>query len=310
MRIPRKAPMALATFVLAAATGHLMQSGANHAARLRSEPDPVPAPVRTAAAPVAASALAGAVITPLRADTSALRTIPDLPPTEPPRLASGTPFAIPAGAPGALPSSVDNQNSLDLSPFGLHCPAPRLDVAGRPKAILAITLTAPCNPSEDVTLRHAGLSVTGRTDSDGLLSIDLPALGPSAQVSARLASGATAEASLDVPGLDGLTRVVMAHDQSLPFRFGTPRGTAETLTLVAGKTLIDVYSARAGKTQIGPRIEAGVTADSCGKVIAGTVVMGAGDPIPFDIAMPGCDAIGDSVVLAMDPPSPLVLAGR
>jgi len=303
MRIPRKAPMALATFVLAAATGHLMQSGVDHAVRLRSQPDPAPTQART-------SALAGAVITPLRAETGTPRSFPDLPATVAPRLASGASVVLPSGAPGALPASIDTQNGLDLSPFGLQCTSPRLDVAARDGAILAITIKAPCNPSEEVTLRHAGLSLTGWTDSDGNLAVDLPALGLSSRVSAAFASGASAEARLDMPGLEGVTRLAMVHDRGVPFRFGAPHGAGKVRTLVAGQTLIDVYSAPAGTTPLRPTIEAEVTRDSCGKVIAGTVVMGAGEPVPFDIAMPGCDAIGDSVVLAIDPPAPLVLAGR
>ncbi len=305
MRIPRRASMALATFVLAATTGHVMQNGVDYAARLRGQP--AIAPVADA---VGASALAGAVITPLRADTAASLPLPDLPVAIVPRLATGPHIAAPPRADAALPGTVVRHNDLDLSPFGLSCQAPSLVAVARPGGLLAVTLTASCNPSEPVTIRHGGLSITGRTSTAGLLSVDLPALAPVARVVAELASGAGAETDTEVPGIAGLTRVVLSHDRAIPLRLSGNAPGSDLRTIRNADAQAEIYSASALVPSDRLAIEAEVTAQSCGRTIEASLLVGSGTPIPVQIAMPGCDALGDRVVLRLDLPAPLVVAGH
>lgn len=367
MQVRRRVLMAGATFLLAAATGHVMQSGDAISARLRSvsQVDEVmrPVPGATAVTPLQASlmrqsgpddviiaaeiAVAGAGPAPqplpVRADLPAL---PDLPAAGP------TPFTAGVLLSGRLDGLDTYQRPASAADarydaFGIPCAAPVLTLAATEAALLAVTIAASCHPDERMTIHHAGLIFTMQTDTAGQVWVLLPALTRDAEVSIGFNDGDKARAVQTVEGLAAMSRVAVQWRGRPGFRlnvyedgaaFGQaghvtasdPRDPATTeggfLMLlgdpaVEAPMLAEVYTlpegppARPVKAEL--TIEAEVTGSACGRILHGEALYAraGAEPRrdPLRLAMPGCDAMGDFVMLALpDLPRPasVVVAGR
>ncbi|MGL4310230.1 MAG: hypothetical protein ACRCSU_07055, partial [Paracoccaceae bacterium] len=81
-----------------------------------------------------------------------------------------------------------------------------LDLTAEPNAMIGLTLLAPCAPETRVVLRHAGLTVTGKTSITGSLFTALPALDAKGDVSATLKGLPTVDAKVDVPDMASVRR--------------------------------------------------------------------------------------------------------
>ncbi|EBA05736.1 hypothetical protein [Sagittula stellata] len=76
-------------------------------------------------------------------------------------------------------------------------------------AMVDLTLSAPCNGSERVTLHHQGMMFTDVTDASGNLDVTVPALAENALFIASFASGDGATAMTEVSSLPFYDRVVV-----------------------------------------------------------------------------------------------------
>ncbi|MEM7321160.1 MAG: hypothetical protein AAF408_19310, partial [Pseudomonadota bacterium] len=190
-----------------------------------------------------------------------------------------------------------------------------------------LSVMAPCNGNQRVTVHHSGLVFTDTTDSDGKLNVRVPALSERAVFVVAFDNGSGAVASTSVEALASVERVAIQWDgptgiQVHAREFGasytepghvwarsqsTGNGTVDRLgepSTLAPK-LAEIYSFpndagdRNGVVSIS--IEAEVTAENCAREItAQTLELRNGQSLRtrnLVLSMPNCDATGDFLVL-------------
>lgn len=376
MQIKRRAITVGTTFFLAAATGHVMQNGDAISAKLLgadSPEQPVLASVEMTAG-VMASAPASAPLPPVKpaaAETAAPETaspavaapapdlpdaildvtaarsvpgLPDLPAAEPKPLVAGTLLA--ARLEGLDKGYVRPETAADAnySVFGIACGDSTLSLEATARAMLRVTLAAPCFPNERVVISHSGLTVAVATDKAGDLDLMLPALTAEATVDVRIGTEEVMSATHDVTGLDALSRVAVQWEGVEGFHlsafengaaFGMPghvsaaqprdRATSDGgfLTVLGDPAVDHPMLAEAYTAPVATRvddivIEAEVTATTCGRALDGEALRMAPGAATrtekLSFAMPGCDAVGDFLMLSLGPvaeaPVAMVLSGK
>lgn len=211
-------------------------------------------------------------------------------------------------------------------------PAPQLaeqdctvqfDLIPQPGAMLGLSLLAPCHADQRVVLKHAGLAITAKTSASGSYFGTLPALTAEAEVEVRFASGETANAALSLPEADGLRRFAVQWQDPDAFQlhafeagagYGDPghfsaaqtgqAGNGAFLTILGDAStelplLAEVFTF-AGDKPSEIVLEAAVTAGTCGHEMIGETLVAEGGAVSvadLTLAMPGCDALGDILVL-------------
>lgn len=208
-----------------------------------------------------------------------------------------------------------------------------LNAATKPGAMVALDLDAPCQQSQNFTLHHEGMMLSFATNARGEFSVDVPALRPRAVYLVSFANGSHATAETDVPGVTDVDRVVLQWlDDFSPelhaFEFSAdygenghvwPEKTNSMATLISaeGGNLLKYMPAQIGGRhaqvytfptgtiqrtgQISLSIETEVTAKNCSQNFAvetlRTQDFGLVEIEELTLAMPGCDAIGEYLVL-------------
>ena len=205
-------------------------------------------------------------------------------------------------------------------------------VASATNAALAnvrLSVEAPCNRNERVTIHHTGMMFTRTTDSDGRLTATVPALSETAIFVVEFDNGKGAVATAEVPSLADYDRVVLQwtgnggfqmHAREFGAEYGsqghvwsgsgrasargavvTRLGDANTLS----PSLAEIYTfpvANAPQSgTINLTIEAEVTQRNCGRDIAAQSIEMRQDRSlrtqDLVLSMPGCSAVGDFLVL-------------
>lgn len=227
---------------------------------------------------------------------------------------------------GALPEQ-------ELSPFGLPCGL-SVTTTAIDGAQVALDIMDPCQPHSRVVIEHSGLNLTGRTDVMGLLTMDVPVFETPAFFTVRMPDG-TSESSLAiVPDLGGYYRVGLQWNENRALElhaleFGATYGEAGHIWQGSAGSVDRALSGEGGfVTQVGdadvdspmlaqiyslPRdtldttgnvrlsIEAPVTEANCGQdTLARTLELeedGSVAVIELTFTFPGCDAVGDYLVL-------------
>lgn len=383
MQIKRRAITVGTTFFLAAATGHVMQNGDAISARLRGTnavEQPVLASVETTAGVLASasSATSAPAATPTMEPAAAEATVPaaapapivapapdmleaiidvaasrsvpglpDLPAAEPKPLVAATLLAaLAARLDGLDKGYVRPETAADVnySVFGIACADSALTLDATARAMLRLTLSAPCFPNERVVISHSGLTFATATDKAGDLDLMLPALDAEAKVDVRIGTEEVMSATHDVIGLDALSRIAVQWEGAEGFHlsafengaaFGAPghvsaarprdRATSDGgfLTILGDPAvdrpmLAEVYTAPAATRVDEVVIEAEVSAATCGRALDGAALrMAPGAAVesePLSLAMPGCDAVGDFLMLSLGPvavaPVAVALSGK
>lgn len=335
----RKISIVAATFLLAAATGHVMQTA--------QEPMPAPAPLRGASLlPQPDVALeAGPQIEVIRTAVTGL-TISEVAalPTTTPRPLAAEMLIPPAAQPNEPP----------VARFGAACAPAGLTLTPAAQGLISVSVAAPCVPNAKVVLTQGELTFAVRLDADGNWSGLVPALGDDVTISARLSASEVLSARQTVEAGEAVNRVILlwsgqaavhlnAYEYGAEYegaghiRAATPRTPDTPLggyMMVygdgAGGPSAEVYSAPAAMTNLRIDLEAPVTAQSCGRDLQARVLRVHGGvvdtAVPVSFAMPDCpasvsraslaetgalpeDALGGAVV--MDLPGPvLAFAGR
>ncbi|NUB45412.1 hypothetical protein GEU84_013520 [Fertoebacter nigrum] len=319
MDLKRKAAMVVLTLAVAFACGQFVQYGTGFGPRLASLP-PEADPTPRAIVPLAADSVE-VIATPVEAPSA-----PRLPDQAMLPAPADLPIAIPLPAePAALPPLTAEAPAIT----SLDCPV-QLDVTAQPDAMLGVTMLAPCHANQRVVLRHAGLAFTGKTSATGGLFLTIPGLQADAEVSVLFADGDTAEGRTRLPDMADTRRFAvqwMADDmfQLHAFENGADYGTpghisaADPQRPAAGvptrggflsplgdasvdlPMLAEVYTfPKSADVPVSVAIEAAVTEATCNRDLLGeTLVSVAGKVTVTDltVAMPGCDALGDYLVL-------------
>ncbi len=254
----RKLTLVVGTVGIAIGAGHLVES----------RTAPAPAALPTAVVPVSAG--------------------PD--PAASPVLAAPVP-AAPVAAPAAVPPPVasvpDCAASLRLIPL--------------PGGDISVWLKAPCAADARVELRQDGIATAWRVLPSGNLFVTLPALSARPVVAARLASGDTVIAMTEVPEVAGLRRIGVAWAGRDAFQLLVDGGLSP---VVLGDGGVDrpLRAAVATLPPGGamPTLEAAVTPSTCGREMTGQIIVQDGARAGVSdlaLSMPGCDAVGDILVL-------------
>lgn len=203
-----------------------------------------------------------------------------------------------------------------------------------PGAMVDVTLTAPCHPSERVTIHHQGMMFTDVTDATGVLAVSVPALAEKALFIASFATGdgATAMAAVDMLPLYDRVAVQWKGAAGLGLHareFGaayftkghihagaagdlsaTAKGESGFLTVLGDADSpealhAEVYSFPKGAAEhpgsIALTVEAEITASNCDKTIeAQTLEIRDDESLRtrnLTLTMPGCTTTGDFLVL-------------
>jgi hypothetical protein len=318
------------TFLLALATGHLMQNGTAIASLLGKGRMPTLA-VSSDAAP---AEIVESTVTELSADTksapvdTSMPAIPEFPAADILPLGGGTSLAARMVKVERGYSRVKSAADADYNSFGLTCGDTTLALSPAPYALIDLHLSAPCHPNERVEVTLDGLAVAYSTDAKGQLLVTLPALDLNVDIAVRFATGDGAEAATVAAQASGTSRVAIgwtgiagfglnAYEDGAGFggsghrhigAAGAP-GAADRGYLmllgdpgVAQPLLAQVYTSPADGSEVRIEVEAAVTTATCGRALTGkTVALTGGTKTVTDLslAMPGCDAAGDLVVMDM-----------
>lgn len=201
-------------------------------------------------------------------------------------------------------------------------------------AMVELTVSAPCMVNERFTLHHSGLMVTTATDAEGHRKLIVPALSAKPVFIATFAAGPTAMTRAEVDTLDYYDRAVVQWRGPLGPQLhaleydagygdtghvwaGTPRdlamaarGTGGFPTRLGddslpGAHMAEVYTFPTGIARqagdIDLSLEVEVTKANCGTDITAQALQKSGAARmrvrELSLAMPGCDAIGDYLVL-------------
>jgi hypothetical protein len=328
--LKRKLARVVAILAVALGAGQLMQSLSHpdQAAQVaRSETAQKAKDIEPLAAgneATAAAALPAPALTPPRLpDNGVVRAtltgpVPALPPAAVVDLTSP-----------ALPAAPQPEAAAPAVAAADPC-ATTLDLANGANAMIGLTLIAPCHPNERVVLKHAGLAVTGKTTATGALFVDIPAMQKDGQVEVLFADGSKISNAVAVPEVAEMRRfavqwqaddtfVVHAFEDELGYDGpgdvspANPHAPAPGLpakggflTLLGDATtdlplLAQLYTLPADpKAKAVVVVEAPVTQASCGREILAETLFSSGSRVTINdlaAAMPGCDAIGDYLVL-------------
>lgn len=314
MKLFHKVGLVLTTFIMAAATGHVMQN-ANNSQRL-------------------------ATVSPAGLDALGLRNIEPVANlqsgTQPALLATQLPqIAVPAMrrpqpvAELALPPEPPQEG---LGFVHANCPAPQFDAQAGPAASVRLGISAPCLGTGLATIHHQGVALPVTLTAQGTWTGLVPALAEQAEFTVELANGQSLSVVQMVPDLLGVNRVVLLSDGAIPLSLhdldndvgeGTknalaPRGPDTPLAgwkpvfdTAVGTQQVQIFDGPAMANDANLMIEALVTADSCGQNVSlrvARVMRGHGEaPVEISLAMPPCDGAAGAVLMPL-PNSTMTLA--
>lgn len=287
MNIKRSASRAGALLVVAIATGHWAQSSPSSSFSAGAVPEPALKQIEL----VAATAHPAAAASP---EMARARTAQPSAPVMTEAMAQGL---------------------ANAAAYGPDC-QPRLNLSALPGALLDLHLHAPCHPGESVRLRHGPLVFAERLNELGQVSLTLPALEREGRVSALFSDASYVAAGAAVTGLEQQRRLVVQFIGEDSFQLhALENGAAYGLPLAqsAGQLIslghpgalmpmrAEVYSFPMDQNLLAEAvIEAEVTEATCGREMLGeTLSLSHGRITRTDLhlSMPGCEAIGDILVL-------------
>ncbi len=310
MKSGRRLIRVAAVIAVALGAGHVAQSGSG--------------PGQAAQAPARVAGL----VPRAAANTTRVSYQPDLPG---PALSD---IALPALPRAMLRPAAVAAPPLDPPRTGADAGGPRdctplLALSPRPGAMIDILLSAPCRAGERVVLRHSGLAVTYRANEAGAVFASIPALDADARVSFLFAGGETVAAGLALPEASEHRRFgvqwmgprtfgVNAFEDGADYggaghvSAAQPHGPGPGLLpdrgflSVLGDASVDmpmlaeIYTYPAGLATTPVLIEAAVTTETCGREVLGDLLTADRGNLrlaDLSVTMPGCDAVGDYLVL-------------
>ena len=256
-----------------------------------------------------------------------------LPDAEPAAAPVTTAPDLPAALADAVIRAVVRDTDPEVSDFGLPCDV-TVSASALPGALIAVDVMAPCQPEARVLIEHSGLTLTGRTDAMGLMVMDLPAFQSPAYLTVRLPEGDSRNALVHIPDLDAFDRVAVQWEEDRQLMLhaipeGTAFGAPGHIWQEAPGSLNDAVTGRSGVlmnlgsaevdtpmlaqvityprralTEAAPvalSVDAPITDTTCGKPVEARAIelarSGEVEVVPLNLTLPGCDAVGDYLVL-------------
>lgn len=314
------------TLACALGIGHVMQRGqpapvytpAPAPASAQDAPIAAPRPKAVRIAEVSALDIEKIALTAARTDDEVTLNRPSAP-SLPAPVAASTPDA-------ALPVTPKDPEVPELG-----CAVTARAMPGA-MAMVDLAVAAPCLGNSRLVVHHNGMTFTAITDAQGNLDLTVPALAERAVFIAAFDNGEGAVATARVEDIADFDRVVLQWQGEAGFQihalefgasYGEPghvwsgveaqgadgRTTGSVIRLGEGDALspllAEVYTfpvARADRAgDIALSVEAEVTPGNCGRDISAQLLERKGNDRvqtrELDLSVPGCDAVGDFLVL-------------
>jgi hypothetical protein len=309
MDVKRKVGLVGVTVVVALGVGHLLQGGfGSQPRRVVEAPRPV------AITPLAAG-LGSTSQSPATHEAAPAPEIPEA-------------ALLPLQATPAEPEPTEGP-AWALSGDSRNCPV-SLDLTAAPKAMIDVTLLAPCSPEERVVIRHGGLAITGKTSLTGALFVSIPGMEEESVVSVLMPDGKDISAEISLPDLPIYRRIAVQWMDKDTFQLhafedgaiyggkghisaanpgnklaGIPSKSGFMAFLgddsVALPMLAEVYTY---PIDLGVPVELTIEVDvsevTCNRELLGELLLSEGGTYgatDLTLATPECDAIGDVLVL-------------
>lgn len=211
--------------------------------------------------------------------------------------------------------------SVAVEELARNC-AMQLGLLPLPNAMIGISLLAPCHPSARAVIRHDAMAFTGQTSPSGGLITLMPALSVAADVRISFSDGQDVTGRVTIPDLGQVRRFVLqwqdgaqiglhafendaeynsdGHIWSQAPRQVGMQGFLKSLGDPTSRLPLqgELYSFGPEPTRLD--LEAEVTADTCGKVLFGEMILSQGGQVQVSdlaLAMPDCSAIGEILIL-------------
>jgi hypothetical protein len=300
MRVNRRYVMAATTFVLAAATGHVMQRGAAPA-RTDGQQTSAAVPLIDQSTPIVLLSAGPAV-------PGDLPALPKGPMAGPLVLRADTGLAARVGRLDVAPTSGATAADVQYSAFGFACAEPGLSVTRPADGALSLMVDAPCDAGRALRVSLGDLTLDARTDEAGQLTLDLPDLGGADSLTVALDGGLPVTASVPAVSGPGAAAVALrwagaaSFDLGARLADGTPARQPVTYrfgTGPAAETVLYLSLTGAG-AEFDLDVMAEITPDTCGKTVTASLLhLGGADrmaeAVSFDL--PDCSAVGDLVLL-------------
>lgn len=211
---------------------------------------------------------------------------------------------------------------------------PVLSSAGEVATIVTLSLEAPCHANTPVTIHHQGMMFSAMTGADGTVDVEVPALAEVAVFIAAFDDGQGAVTTLSVPDFAEYDRAVLQWrgDASVnlsAYEFGA--GFGETGHIWAGSMADETramsgeggFLMKLGDDQVDDAFhaevyvfptammqrdgevmlvaEAEITDANCEQELEAQSIQvgpdGASNALDLIMVMPGCDAVGDYLIL-------------
>lgn len=227
----------------------------------------------------------------------------------------------------AMPAAVTTNSAANATdPCGRA-----LNTELRPGALVELALAASCDAGHVVTISHGGLTFEDVIGPDGMLSVAVPAIKPAAEFTVTFEDSASLTAFVMVPDAAHFDRVALQMEEAAALsvhalEFGARPGTSGHVSPQDPKAPMRAVRAFGGfLTQLGSpeaqraevysfpsrttrrdgvvrlHVEAQVTQANCGRSLNAEALQtrkgGGLRRIEVVVDMPGCEAVGDTLVL-------------
>lgn len=299
------------SLALAVGTGHVMQNGLPVIGGTRPQPKP------SAIVPLSASF----------SDKSGAG-LPQLPDVAAPLLKGDA--ALPGRIAGleSLGRSTPQLPDEPQEPFRAGCVS-NLTLRPGAMATIAVDLEAPCAAGSRIEVGHAGLSFAAMVPQGGRYLTLLPALAADAEVTVRLPEDDSVSARIQVPTLKDYARSALEWQGDTAFHLhayeqGAAYGAkGHAHVAVAGlpvtraigsvirlgdpdavpPLMAEVYSTPVGTGRVRLELASEVTEAACNTEVSARAIVSRGGiaarTAEITMAMPGCDALGEYVVMQL-----------
>lgn len=334
MRIGRRTIMVAGTFFLAAATGHVMQSGFLAGKRLVSAGQtPIMGELTGARLTSSDGAIDQALTMPgddIAAVRQSVPDFPELPALEPTALESGTRLASRLDGIQSDVTWPQTAANLEYDNFGQPCSDPTMTLALARPAMIDVSIAAACHANERIVISHAGISFAGTTDEKGLFHAVVPAMAGNGAITAQLGLELSLSDFRTVPDIGSVNRLALVQrgqngmhlnafvgDAKFgskmhlrPENTGAVSAESASYMTVLGDAALDrpiiAEVVTFPSNQPAPRLQvvADVTDKTCGRDLLGSTLKTTSASAPtmggLSLAVPGCDSVGERVVLDME----------
>ncbi|WP_152544477.1 hypothetical protein [Actibacterium mucosum] len=230
-------------------------------------------------------------------------------------------------------SVTDRTAAQQLNQFGMECETALTATAGK-AAMVQLHVSATCATNDRIEILHGRLAFAARLSNTGTATLDVPALDGSATFLVRLSDGDILRGFVEVPDAADFERVVLQSDGSglmelHAYEFGAgygedghvwaqaPRGADQALQgkggfmsvlgdgTLASPMVAQVYSHPKGQALnsdvVRVSIEVPITEGNCSNDLNAEALQpgpdGSMQAIDLTLAAPGCDGIGEFLVL-------------